>query len=121
MAFNLCYGCSAEILILKKYDRRILQNFESIFTLWKSLIEGGSNFTEGYVCRKCFTVYEIFLSLEEQIKNILLKAMDKLHSCPSKRPRFDISSIATICIAAREQCQLSIVLKSCLGTCVCED
>ena len=25
------------------------------------------------------------------------------------------------CIAAREQCQLSIVLKSCLGSCACKE
>ena len=55
MAFNLCYGCGAEIL--RKYDRRILQNFESIFTLWKSLVEGGSNFTEVYMCAESVLLF----------------------------------------------------------------
>ena len=68
----------------------------------------------------CITVTFIRMLLHTKLNNSQTKCISEIYLLITMIYKISAYHFRP-CIAAREQCQLSIVLKSCLGTCACKE
>ena len=76
--------CGKNMATITGYNRRLLSSCQNMFSLWKSMIQGGEGISD--LCVEKF--FYIIITLEKKKKDYLLKVKAKWQSyCPPKEPK----------------------------------